>query len=99
MMAKVKLTKSVVNAAQPRSADYELRDIVVPGFLCKVTPQGSKVFMVQYRTDSGLRRKPAIGLFGALTVEEARGLARLVDESAAWPRSKAPTRLLPGMHR
>ena len=48
-MAKIKLTKSVVDTAQAQTCDVELRDTLVPGFLCKVTPTGRKVFMVQYR--------------------------------------------------
>jgi len=34
------------------------------------------VFMLQYRTNAGERRKPALGLFGELTVEQARSLAQ-----------------------
>lgn len=75
-MAKIKLTKTVVDAAQRQTCDVELRDTVVPGFLCKVTPAGRKVFMLQYRTNSGVRRKPALGQFGELTVEQARSLAQ-----------------------
>lgn len=75
-MAKIKLTKSVVDAATFRAKGYELRDTVVPGFLLKVTPAGRRVFMVQYRTNAGERRKPAIGRFGELTVEQARSLAQ-----------------------
>mgnify|MGYP002652522042 CR=1 FL=1 len=75
-MAKIKLTKSVVDTAQAQTCDVELRDTLVPGFLCKVTPTGRKVFMVQYRTNSGVRRKPALGQFGELTVEQARSLAQ-----------------------
>ena len=75
-MAKIKLTKSVVDAAQAQTCDVELRDTVVPGFLCKVTPTGRKVFMLQYRTNSGVRRKPSLGQFGELTVEQARSLAQ-----------------------
>jgi integrase len=75
-MAKIKLTKTVVDAAQPQSTDVELRDTLVPGFLCKVTPAGRKVFMIQYRTNAGERRKPSLGLFGELTVEQARMLAQ-----------------------
>lgn len=75
-MAKIKLTKTVIDAARPQSHDVELRDTVVPGFLCKVTPAGRKVFMLQYRTNSGVRRKPALGQFGELTVEQARSLAQ-----------------------
>lgn len=43
-MAKIKLTKSAVDAAQPQAQAVELRDTLVPGFLCKITPSGRKVF-------------------------------------------------------
>lgn len=75
-MAKIKLTKSAVDAAQPQAQPVELRDTLVPGFLCKITPAGRKVFMLQYRTNAGERRKPALGLYGELTVEQARSLAQ-----------------------
>lgn len=75
-MAKIKLTKSAVDAAQPQAQPIELRDTLVPGFLCKITPAGRKVFMLQYRTNAGERRKPALGLYGELTVEQARSLAQ-----------------------
>ncbi|HRM93294.1 MAG TPA: integrase, partial [Alicycliphilus sp.] len=32
-MTVTKLTKSVVDTAQPSNKDYELRDTIVPGFL------------------------------------------------------------------
>jgi integrase len=75
-MAKIKLTKSAVDAAQPQTEAAELRDTLVPGFLCKITPAGRKVFMLQYRTNAGERRKPSLGLYGELTVEQARSLAQ-----------------------
>ena len=75
-MAKIKLTKSAIDAAHPQAQSVELRDTLVPGFMCKVTPAGRKVFMLQYRTNAGERRKPAIGLYGELTVEQARSLAQ-----------------------
>lgn len=75
-MPTLKLTKTAIESARPEKSDYELRDSVVPGFLCKVTPNGRKVFMLSYRTVGGNRRKPAIGQFGELTVEQARTLAQ-----------------------
>jgi integrase len=75
-MAKLKLTKLGVTAVQPSDREQELRDTVTPGFLCKVTPAGRKVFTVQYRTNDGTRRKPSIGVFGEITVEEARSIAQ-----------------------
>ena len=45
-MAKIKLTKTAVESAQPQAKDIELRDTVVPGFLCKITSTGRRVFML-----------------------------------------------------
>ena len=75
-MAKIKLTKTAVETAQPQAKDVELRDTVVPGFLCKITPAGRRVFMLQYRTNAGQSRKPSLGLYGELTVEQARVMAQ-----------------------
>ena len=71
-MPKLKLTKTAVDAAQPKAEPYELRDTMIPGFLLKVTPAGRKVFMLAYVANNGQRRKPAIGQFGEITVEQAR---------------------------
>jgi len=86
-VAKIKLTKTVVETAKPQAQAVELRDTVVLGFLCKITPAGRRVFMLQYRTNAGERRKPALGQFGELTVEQARLMAQ------AWLAEvrKAPT--------
>ncbi|MGE0596156.1 MAG: tyrosine-type recombinase/integrase [Hyphomonadaceae bacterium] len=75
-MATIKLTKTAAESAQRQSDDYELRDTTVPGFLLKVTKGGRKIFMLQYRTNAGQRRKPAIGKFGEITVEQARAIAQ-----------------------
>ncbi|WP_082112785.1 Arm DNA-binding domain-containing protein [Pseudoxanthomonas suwonensis] len=75
-MPLLRLSKSVIDDATAREKDYELRDTLVPGFLCKVTPTGRKVFMLAYRTNWGERRKPSIGKFGELTVEQARAIAK-----------------------
>lgn len=75
-MPKIKLTKTAVDAANPQERDYELRDTTIPGFLLKVTPAGRKTFMIAYVTNSGQRRKPAIGRYGEITVEQARNIAQ-----------------------
>lgn len=74
-MPSLKLTKTAVETARPEARDYELRDAMLPGLICKVTPAGRKVFMLSYRTPTGERRKPSLGVFGALTVDQARKLA------------------------
>ncbi len=75
-MPRLKLTKTIVDAAQVKSDPYELRDTVRPGFLLKVTPAGRKVFMIAHIANNGQRRKPAIGRFGEITVEQARAIAQ-----------------------
>lgn len=75
-MPKIKLTKTAVDAATPQERDYELRDTTIPGFLVKVTPTGRKIFMVAYVAHNGQRRKPAIGRYGEITVEQARNIAQ-----------------------
>lgn len=74
-MAKAKLTKALVDKCQPAKREYEVRDTIRPGLLLKVLPSGRKVFMLAYRTNAGIRRKPSIGRFGELTVEQARDIA------------------------
>jgi len=75
-MPKLKLTKTIVDAAQAESEAYELRDTVIPGLLLKVAPTGRKTFMLAYAANNGQRRKPAIGRFGEITVEQARRIAK-----------------------
>jgi len=75
-MTTHKLTKKIIDAAAPAARDYEIRDTLAPGLLCKISPTGRKTFMLQYRTIGGERRKPAIGTFGELTVEQARAIAQ-----------------------
>jgi integrase len=75
-MPRLKLTKTAAESAAPQTKEYELRDTVTPGFLLKVTPAGRKMFMVAYTAANGQRRKPAIGRFGEITVEQARSIAQ-----------------------
>ncbi len=71
-----KLTKSAGDAAQTQAQAVELWDTPVPSFLRKIAPSGRKVFMLQYRTKAGERRKAALGQYGELTVEQARSLVQ-----------------------
>src|SRR5260370_30840701 len=45
----VKLTKRVVEAAEPAAGDQYLWDAGVKGFGLKITPAGRRVFLFQYR--------------------------------------------------
>lgn len=75
-MPTAKLSKRTIDAAQPQLTEYEIRDVSLAGFLCRVTPNGRKTFMFQYRTTDGRRRKPAIGTYGEVTVDQARAIAQ-----------------------
>lgn len=75
-MSVQKLTKSLIDAAAPKAHSYELRDTEVKGFLCKVSPTGTKVYHVAYRTITRKRRKMKIGEVGIYKVAEAREVAR-----------------------
>lgn len=75
-MPAAKLSKRIIDAAQPQDKDYELRDATLAGFLCKIAPSGRKTFMLQYRTMEGIRRKPAIGAYGEITADQARAIAQ-----------------------
>jgi integrase len=70
-----KLTKSVVDKQKPRPKQYTAWCSELKGFGLAVNPKGSKTYLVDYRTDSGARRRMTIGRHGPLTTEEARKLA------------------------
>jgi integrase len=72
----IKLTKRSVETAEPKEKDYILWDSLVPGFGLKVTPAGSKIYILYYRSESGRQRRPSIGKHGKYTVDQARQTAR-----------------------
>jgi hypothetical protein len=57
----VKLTKRLIETTAPQAKPIELWDTQQRGLLCKITPAGSRVFMVFYRTNAGQKRKPQLG--------------------------------------
>lgn len=80
-MARERLIKSVIDAAQARErGDLFLWDAgkgAVTGFGLKVTPKGGKTFVLQYRMRGAKHdRRIKIGKYGVWTVERARDRAR-----------------------
>ncbi len=74
--AAKKLTKSVVDAVTPSAKPLYLWDAGLTGFGVKITPAGSRVAIYQYRYD-GKTRVFTIGkLSDALTLEQARDVAK-----------------------
>ena len=56
-MTTVRITKRVVDAAQPRDVDHTIWDSEVRGFGLRVRPSGAKSFIVRYRAGSS-RKAP-----------------------------------------
>ncbi|MEL7684417.1 tyrosine-type recombinase/integrase [Citromicrobium bathyomarinum] len=77
-MPRDKITKRIIDAAEPETRDYFIWDTSFIGFGVKVTPRGRKVFVYQYRMPApgeAARIAPVrytIGRYGNLTVEQAR---------------------------
>src|SRR5258707_3587052 len=69
-----RIIKRTVDAVHPGGADQFLWDAELKGFGLKVTPAGSKIYILQYR--KGGRGSPTkrvtIGRHGAVTPEQAR---------------------------
>ena len=70
-----KLTKRVVDATKPQSGDVFVWD---GGFGLKVTPMGKKVLLYQYWSplERGRRRRVTLGVYGRITVDQARDQAK-----------------------
>jgi hypothetical protein len=87
-----KITKRTVEAIQPGLRDIMLWDSELPGFGCKVTPKGSRIYVLQYgrnRRDYRL----TIGRHGVeVTAEQARNEARRLRGVVAAGENPAVTR-------
>ncbi len=86
-MAKGRITKRAVDAAKRGERDAYLWDADLSGFGLKVTPAGSKVYLVQFRLGGrkGRTRRVTIGRHGSpWTPDSARNEAkRLLGEVGA----------------
>jgi integrase len=84
-MASLKLTKRVVDGAQPRDSRYTLFDAGeggVKGFGLRVFPSGKKSWIFEYRAGGGGRqsakKRITIGSVGDFTTDEARRRADML---------------------
>jgi integrase len=92
----VKLTKRVIEAAEPADRDQYLWDAEVKGFGIKITPADRKVFVFQYRMGGrgSKTERYTIGAYRSpYTVDNARGEAvRLLAEVKAGRNPAEPRR-------
>ncbi len=69
-----KLTKRQIEALEPTEQDYFVWDTELSGLGIRVFPTGRKQFVLQYRYGK-ISRRMSLGRFGAITPDQARGLA------------------------
>jgi hypothetical protein len=72
------LTKRGIDAAKPAKKDHFLWDGAEHGLGVKITPAGSKIFILQKSVQGRLKRM-TIGRCGDVTLEAARKLARRLN--------------------
>jgi integrase len=89
--AAMNLTKRTVESLEARPKRYFVWDRALKGFGVRVEPTGRKTFLCRYRV-SGARRQYLLGVYGAVTAEEARSEARRVLSSSALGKDLAQTR-------
>lgn len=80
-----RITKRVVDAAEPGERVYRIWDAELKGFGLKVTPAGAKTYIATYRAGTGRaapQREYTLGKHGVLTPDQARELARKVLSEA-----------------
>lgn len=76
---KAKVTQKAVAAAKSKAKPYEIRDTVLPGFMCRVQPSGRKSYIVEYARG----RRMTIGNAAILTPAQARNKAHEILGQAA----------------
>lgn len=70
-----KISKRVVDAAQPGPRPAYVWDVEIKGFGLQILPSGMKSYVYQYRTAEGRSRRATIGKHGDWTPEQARETA------------------------
>ena len=75
-MPRVSLTKKFIDQLEILTEIQVFYDTRVTGLHLRVSPKGSKTFYLYFRTKSGKQKRPKLGNYGILTVEQARDSAR-----------------------
>ena len=75
-MPRVSLTKRFIDQLEIPEDIQVFHDTKVTGLHLRVSPRGSKTFYLYFRTKSGKQKRPRLGSYGILTVEQARNSAR-----------------------
>jgi hypothetical protein len=91
-MPAARLTNKLIENHPFSERAVERWDTEQRGLLCKITPAGSRVFMVAYRAADGTKRKPRLGAFGQITLPQAREAAKKMLGEVAQGRDPSDER-------
>jgi len=69
------ITKRLIDKIQAIDVDLIIFDTKIRGFGLKVAPSGRKTFIPKYTNPHGRQRKPTIGTYGDITLDQARKIA------------------------
>lgn len=76
-MAKAVLTERAVSAAKARGdVRIELADTKVPGLALRVSPGGTKTWVLRYRTRTNRQMRLTLGSAASISLHDARQIAR-----------------------
>lgn len=76
-MKKTKLTKTVIDNAQPGEGETWMWDAELPGFGVRIQPSGRKMYAIRYRArGSHVQRKKSFARCSDMPPDRARDLAR-----------------------
>ena len=75
-MPRISLSKKFIDQIETPEDIQVFYDTKVTGLHLRVSPKGSKTFYLYFRTQSGKQKRPKLGVYGILTVEQARDIAR-----------------------
>ena len=73
---KTKLTERLIKNIAPKKTPYEIVDSESNGFLLRVQPSGILTYYLVYRTNEGIKKRYRLGRHGAITLTQARELAK-----------------------
>ena len=77
-MTKVNLTKKLIDNIEATTNEQVFYDIKTTGLHLKVSPAGKKGFYLYFRTQNGEQKRPKLGDFGIMALEQARDKARVM---------------------
>jgi hypothetical protein len=84
-MVKIRFADAAVFGLKPRKIPYSVHDSEDTGLLLRVSPQGRKTWMVNYRSKTGIQQQRALGKFPKMRIAEARSAAQKALPAADHP--------------